>query len=112
LFRPRLQRKAVALLGYFFGFFFAFFFFGTEITSRSNLATAALTLPTARRFCQGSLGAGVVTMFVIVRSFVSSRSYPPRTPRAFATSGTARMTVVFALPSVEVAYAYLMLILA
>lgn len=43
------------LFGYFFGFFFAFFFFGTEITSRSNLATAALTLPTARKFCQPGL---------------------------------------------------------
>jgi hypothetical protein len=43
------------LFGYFFGFFFAFFFFGTEITSRSNLAPAGLTLPTATKFCQRGL---------------------------------------------------------
>jgi len=46
---PRLFR-------YFFGFFFAFFFaFGTEITFRSNVATAGLTLPAAAKFCQPGL---------------------------------------------------------
>jgi hypothetical protein len=48
------------LFGYFLGFFFAFFFFGTEITSRSNLATRGLRLPTATKFCQRDLGVGVV----------------------------------------------------
>ena len=40
------------LFGYFFDFFFAFFFFGTGITSRCNVATAGLTLPTAKKPCQ------------------------------------------------------------
>jgi hypothetical protein len=43
------------LFGYFFDFFFAFFFFGTGITSGCNVATASLTLPTAREFCQRGL---------------------------------------------------------
>ena len=44
------------LFRYFFGFFFAFFFaFGTEITCRSSVAIAGLTLPTATKLCQRGL---------------------------------------------------------
>jgi hypothetical protein len=76
LFRPRLEHETptrrlswefcqecekqshyhdLGLFGYFFGFLFAFFFFGTEITSRSNVAVAGLRLLTAKKFCQRGL---------------------------------------------------------
>jgi hypothetical protein len=53
--QEREKQSHPGLFGYFFGFFFAFFFFGTEITPRSNLATAGLTLPTARKFYRRGL---------------------------------------------------------
>jgi len=42
------RKQLFAYFAFFFGFFFAF---GTEITCRSNVAIAGLTLPTAKKFC-------------------------------------------------------------
>jgi hypothetical protein len=47
---PR-RRKGNPWFFDYFGLFFAFFFaFGTEITCRSNVAVACLTLPSATKF--------------------------------------------------------------
>ena len=57
LLEPSRRRKGNPWFsGYFFAFFFRFFFaFGTEITCRSNVAIAGLTLPTATKFCPRGL---------------------------------------------------------
>jgi hypothetical protein len=52
LLHPSRRRKRNPWFFGYFDFFFGFFFaFGTEITCRSNVAIAGLTLPTATKFC-------------------------------------------------------------
>jgi hypothetical protein len=52
LLEPSRRRKGNPWFLSYFRFFFSFFFaFGTEITCRSNVAIAGLTLPTATKSC-------------------------------------------------------------